>query len=154
MNKKKLIVIEVICGLLIILFLYASITKLLNPVALRHDMLNQPFPKWFSRQLIWTIPSLEIMLVVLLIFEATRKWGLWGTFGLMLLFTVYAGAILLHLFPYVPCGCGGVIRFLTWPQHLVFNLFFTGITAVAIVLRKGTHVTGKDSVTGGPVNKT
>lgn len=136
MTKRKFLIIEIICCLLIILFLYASVTKLLNPYALRHDMLNQPFPRWFSRQLIWAVPSLEIVLVVLLVFEATRKWGLWATLVVLLLFTIYAALILLHFFSYVPCGCGGVIRNLTWPQHLVFNLFFTGITAVAILLRR------------------
>lgn len=135
MNNKKLIVIESLCALLILLFLYASVTKLLNPHALRHDMLNQPFPRWFGRILIWLIPSLEIVLSVLLVFEITRKAGLWGSLALMLVFTVYTTMILLHFFPYVPCGCGGVIRNLSWPQHLVFNLFFTGVAAAALVLR-------------------
>lgn len=136
MNKKKLIVIESLCALLILLFLYASVTKLLNPHALRHDMLNQPFPRWFGRILIWLIPSLEIVLSVLLIFEVTRKVGLWGSFVLMAVFTVYAALILLHVFPFVPCGCGGVIRTLSWPQHLVFNVFFTGVAAAAIIMRR------------------
>lgn len=136
MNKKKLIVIESLCALLILLFLYASVTKLLNPHALRHDMLNQPFPRWIGRILIWLIPSLEIVLSVLLVFEVTRKAGLWASLVLMLVFTIYTALILLHVFPFVPCGCGGVIRTLSWPQHLVFNLFFTGVAAVAIVLRR------------------
>lgn len=136
MNKRKLLTVEIICCLLIVLFLYASVTKLLNPYALRHDMLNQPFPRWFSRQLIWAVPAVEIVLVILLVFEVTRKIALWGALVLLLLFTVYTALVLLHFFSYVPCGCGGVIRNLSWPQHLLFNLFFTGITAVAIVLRR------------------
>ncbi len=136
MNRAKLIIIEVISALLIVLFIYAFVTKILSPNALRHDMLNQPFPRWFSGILIWLIPSLEILIVLLLVWERTRMIGLIASFGLMLSFTIYAGLILAHFFRYVPCGCGGVIRYLSWPQHLVFNLFFTLISALAIWLRR------------------
>jgi hypothetical protein len=53
----------------------------------------------------------------------------------MILFTAYSGAILLNMFAYVPCSCGGVIRKLTWPQHLAFNLFFVAISAIGIILQ-------------------
>jgi hypothetical protein len=62
--------------------------------------------------------------------------GLYASLVLMLAFTIYTAAVLLHAFKYVPCSCGGVIRKLTWPQHLVFNLFFVGISVAAIILLK------------------
>lgn len=135
-DKRKLVIIEVICAVLILLFLYAAMSKVLSPDAARHDMLNQPFPRWFTRKMVWLIPGVELLLVVLLIFEKTRDFGLWGSFCLLLIFTLYAVLILLKVFPYVPCGCGGVIRHLSWPQHLLFNLFFTGIAGFALVMRR------------------
>ncbi|WP_442892031.1 hypothetical protein [Chryseobacterium sp. VD8] len=36
----------------------------------------------------------------------------------------------------MPCSCGGVIKNLTWPQHLIFNLFFVVITSLAIRVNK------------------
>jgi putative oxidoreductase len=55
---------------------------------------------------------------------------------LMSAFTIYTVAILFHAFRYIPCSCGGVIRKLTWPQHLFFNLFFVGISILGIILKK------------------
>jgi len=69
------------------------------------------------------------------IFERMRLFGLVGSFLLLLAFSAYAALILLHYFPYVPCGCGGVIRYLSWPQHLVFNLFFAALALVAAIFR-------------------
>jgi putative oxidoreductase len=74
-----------------------------------------------------------------LIFERTRMVGFISSFVLMTLFTIYTGAILLHFFDYVPCSCGGVIRKLTWPQHLVFNLFFVGLSVTGIVLQRRSY---------------
>jgi hypothetical protein len=62
----------------------------------------------------------------------------------MLAFTVYTVAILLHAFKYIPCSCGGVIRKLTWPQHLFFNLFFVGISILGIMLKKRDPVHAVD----------
>ncbi|BAV05279.1 DoxX-like family protein [Filimonas lacunae] len=137
---KKLLTIEVICSLLIFLFMYASISKFLNVHALRHDMMNQPIPKWLARILMWLIPILEVVFALCLLFSKTRKLGLWGAFGLMLVFTLYAAFILAHFFAYVPCGCGGVINTLTWPQHLVFNIFFMLIAGLGLLLTRNVKI--------------
>lgn len=126
--------IEVISSLLILLFLYASFSKLFNVHALRHDMLNQPIPHALARILMWVIPFLEIGVSLFLVFEGTRRLGLWCSLSLMFIFTLYTAFILAHFFSYVPCGCGGVIKNLTWPQHLVFNLFFVLIAGIALFL--------------------
>ena len=99
-------------------------------------MNNQPFPNWITPWLVWGIPLLEVLIVVLLIFDRTRLRGLYTSLVLMLAFTVYTVAVLLHAFKYVPCSCGGVIRKLTWPQHLFFNLFFVVISLLGIWLKK------------------
>jgi len=62
--KRKSLIVEAVSALLILLFLYATLTKLLSPNALRHDMLNQPFPRWFTEILIWLIPGVEILLAI------------------------------------------------------------------------------------------
>ncbi|HZE83079.1 MAG TPA: MauE/DoxX family redox-associated membrane protein, partial [Puia sp.] len=72
---------------------------------------------------------------IALIFERSRTIGFYASLILMSLFTIYTGSILLHFFNYVPCSCGGVIRKLTWGQHLVFNLFFVGLSVTGIILQ-------------------
>ena len=133
---KRKIIIEIISSLLILLFLYASVSKWLSFKTFIGEMNNQPFPNWMTPFLVWSIPFIEVLIAVGLIFEKTRVQSLYASFFLMLAFTIYTVVILLHAFKYIPCSCGGVIRKLTWPQHLFFNLFFVGISLLGIILKK------------------
>ena len=133
---KRKIIIEIISSLLILLFLYASVSKWLAFKTFIGEMNNQPFPNWMTPFLVWSIPFIEVLIAVGLIFEKTRVQSFYASLFLMLAFTIYTVAILLHAFKYVPCSCGGVIRKLTWPQHLFFNLFFVGISLLGIILKK------------------
>jgi hypothetical protein len=133
---KRKIIIEIISSLLILLFLYASVSKWLAFKLFIGEMNNQPFPNWLTPFLVWSIPFIEVIIAIGLIFEKTRVPAFYASLFLMLAFTIYSVAILLHAFKYIPCSCGGVIRKLTWPQHLFFNLFFVGISLVGIYLKK------------------
>jgi hypothetical protein len=141
---KRKIIIEIISSLLILLFLYASVSKWLAFKLFIGEMNNQPFPNWITPFLVWSIPFIEVLIAVGLIFEKTRVPALYASLFLMLAFTVYTVAILLHAFKYIPCSCGGVIRKLTWPQHLFFNLFFVGISILGIMLKKRDPVHAVD----------
>lgn len=133
---KRKIIIELISSLLILLFLYASLSKWLAWRTFIGDMNNQPFPNWMTPFLVWTIPTIEVLIALALIFEKFRVKAFYASLFLMSAFTIYTVAILFHAFRYIPCSCGGVIRKLTWPQHLVFNLFFVGISILGIILKK------------------
>jgi putative oxidoreductase len=133
---KRKIVIEVLSSLLILLFVYASISKWLDFKTFIGQMNNQPFPNWMTPALVWTIPVLEIIISVLLMFDKTQLIGFWTSLVLMLLFTIYAVLILAKVFGRVPCSCGGVIDKLTWEQHLLFNLFFVGVALTGIILKR------------------
>lgn len=133
---KRKIIIEIISSLLILLFLYASVSKWLAFKLFIGEMNNQPFPNWMTPWLVWSIPLIEVVIALALIFDRTRLPALYASLFLMLAFTIYSAAILLHAFKYIPCSCGGVIRKLTWPQHLFFNLFFVGISLAGIFLKK------------------
>lgn len=133
---------EVCCALLVLLFVYAGLSKVI-PLwhfdQFRHDMNNQPFPKWFTGFLSYALPITELGIAVCLIPNRSRRVGLWLSAVFMSLFTLYAALILLHMFPYVPCGCGGIISHLSWSQHLIFNSIFTGIATTGIILLKSSH---------------
>jgi putative oxidoreductase len=133
---KRKIIIEIISSLLILLFLYASVSKWLAFKLFIGEMNNQPFPNWMTPFLVWSIPFIEVIIAVGLIFEKTRIPALYASLLLMSAFTIYTIVVLLHAFKYIPCSCGGVIRKLTWPQHLFFNLFFVGISILGIILKK------------------
>ena len=133
--SKKQVLLECICALLILLFLYASISKFLDFKTFIGQMNNQPLPNSWTPFLVWTIPLLEIAISITLLFEYTRLLGLYASLILMLLFTVYTAIILLHFFPYIPCSCGGVIQKLTWTQHLILNLFYIALSSLGIILQ-------------------
>jgi len=133
---KKQVMLECVSALLILLFLYASLSKFMDFKTFIGEMNNQPLPKSWTPFLVWFIPCTEIVLSIALIFERTRLLGLYGSVVLMGLFTVYAMLILLHFFPRVPCSCGGIIKKLTWPQHLAMNLFFVALSLSGVIIQR------------------
>ena len=133
---KRKIVIEILSSLLILLFVYASVSKWLDFKIFIGQMNNQPFPNWMTPALVWTLPTVEIVISVLLMFNRTQLIGFRASFVLMLLFTIYATLILMKVFGRVPCSCGGVIDKLNWEQHLVFNLFFVAVALTGIILKR------------------
>jgi len=132
---KRQVLLECISALLILLFVYASLSKFLDFHTFYREMDNQPLPNSWTPFLVWAIPCTEIAISVSLIFERTRLLGFYASLVVMGLFTVYTGIILMHFFPYVPCSCGGVIKRLTWTQHLALNLFFVAISIVGVVIQ-------------------
>lgn len=133
--SKKQVTLECVCALLILLFLYASISKFLAFRTFIDEMNNQPLPNSWTPFLVWAIPLLEIAISVTLLFERTRLPSLYASLLLMVLFTIYTGVVLLHFFPYVPCSCGGVIRHLTWRQHLILNFCYIVLSLLGVILQ-------------------
>ena|ERR1017187_583404 len=131
----KNFLVTIICFLLIFLFVYASVSKLADLKQFTMDMNNQPFPKWMKNILIPVVPFIEILVAALLLFDATRTGGLYASLILMMAFTLYTLLVLLHAFRYIPCSCGGVIRNLSWKEHLVLNLFFLTISVIGILIQ-------------------
>ena len=138
---KRQVLQECISALLILLFVYASLSKFLDWKTFYGEMHNQPLPKSWTPFLVWIVPCSEVAISVSLVFERTRLLGFYASLLLMGLFTIYTGVILLHFFPYIPCSCGGVIKRLTWRQHLVLNLFFVSLSVVGIVIQRRKRFT-------------
>jgi len=133
---KRQVVLECIAALLILLFLYASVSKFLDFKRFIDEMNNQPLPNSWTPFLVWGIPCLEIAISAALLFEYTRLLALYASLVLMTSFTIYSIMIIAHFFPYGPCSCGGVIRKLTWPQHLALNLFYVALSVLGLVLQR------------------
>lgn len=132
---KRTTIVLIISLLLTVLFLYAAINKLVIYNKFHAQLAESPYLSRFASFLVWAVPSIEIVIAVLLINYKTRLLGLYGSFFLMLFFTVYI-YILLHFAPRLPCGCGGIIEKLNWNGHFYFNLFFTLISGIGLILIK------------------
>ncbi|MBC9929102.1 MauE/DoxX family redox-associated membrane protein [Chitinophaga qingshengii] len=129
---KKNQILEIAAIAYILLFSYAAASKLLDVELFVFQLERQAFPAYLIPVLSWGIPSVEIVIVLLLILPRFRLLGLKLATGLMLVFTGYISMAVMGLFKNMPCSCGGVISALTWKEHLVFNLFFLLLGAIAI----------------------
>jgi putative oxidoreductase len=129
--KIKLITAEFAIFLLIFLFVYTTVSKLLDFQGFKDAMSAQPLSKGFQRMLIYLLPISEFATAVLLTYFRTRLIGLYTGLVLLLLFTGYIILIKLNFYGNIPCTCSGVIKHMTWTQHLLFNLFFLMISTLA-----------------------
>jgi hypothetical protein len=115
----------------LLIFLYTGINKLWWHHKFYAVLMKSPLLYKNAGFISWTIPLLELVICMGLFFPLTRSMGLKVAVGLMAVFTAYIGYMLLTSSS-LPCSCGGVLNALSWPQHLVFNifLFLLGLAAV------------------------
>jgi hypothetical protein len=130
MSRK--ILLDAACFLLILLFSYAAVSKLLDYERFRLQLGKSPFISSYAGQLSWALPLSEIVITLFLLVNATKLLGLYGSLFILTVFTLYI-AFLLKFSSYIPCSCGGLLGFLSWKQHLVFNIVFIFISITGIV---------------------
>lgn len=132
MNTYPFVII--ISILLIIMWAYAAVSKLLDLPAFKQALATQVFPVWIGKILVWVLPISELGLVGLLLFQKTQLLGMYASFGLMLLFTLYVGGAVYNIYDRYPCACGGLFAKLGWKKHFRVNIFFTLISIIGIIL--------------------
>ncbi len=130
---KKNSIIEAISALLVFLFIYAAVSKLLDFDKFKYQLSQSPFISGISWLVAWAIPLGEILISISLISKRTRIAGLHLSLFLMLLFTGYI-FIMLKYSSYLPCSCGGILSQMSWKLHFVFNLAFTGLSLMGIMI--------------------
>lgn len=132
-TKQK--IVEVIAALFIFLFTYTALAKFMALAKFQVTLTKLPLVSKMAPVVAVLIPVIETAVVILLLIPRFRKIGLWSSLALMTIFTMYIGYMVIYI-PHLPCSCGGVIKYLSWRQHLAFNTFFTGLAALAIMLGK------------------
>lgn len=147
--KRRSAIIEIICFLFIVLFVYAALTKLLEYEKFKVQVSQSPLLSPFAGLVAWLVPAAELMISAMLMFPRVRLMGLYATFTLMVMFTGYIIAIL-NFSDYVPCSCGGVLEKLGWKEHLVFNIAFVILALTGIMLHSKQNVSETTSETRRP----
>jgi uncharacterized membrane protein YphA (DoxX/SURF4 family) len=136
--RKRWAIVETICYLYSILFLYTASSKLMGlsdfKLQLGRSEVLGPFAEWIA----WMVPLLEIVVAILLLTKVFRLVALYGSLILMTLFTSYI-AWLLRFSDHIPCSCGGVISSMGWETHLVFNACWIVLALIGIVLLENTR---------------
>lgn len=128
--------LEAITALLVTLFVYTAVSKILDAGTFSEQMHNQPLPRWLTGSLVWIVPSIELIIAGLLLIRPLRIYGLLLSFFLLLIFTVYVSLVISHSFEWIPCSCGGVLKSMSWETHLVFNIGFTLLALTGTCLER------------------
>jgi hypothetical protein len=131
--KRAILISDIICGLLILLFCYAAIGKLADRQHFGLVLGKMLLMKHVAGFISFALPVTELIVCALLFVPATRLFGLYASFGLLISFTIYIGYMILFA-SNLPCSCGGVLEQMSWRLHLVFNLIFITLSATAIKL--------------------
>jgi len=134
LKRRSYEVLEmVLLFLFILLFVYAAVSKLVDYETFENQLGQSPLLSAFAG---WVAPGvifIELLIALLLIFERTRLFALFGFYTVMVLFTTYI-IIILNFTDFIPCSCGGVLEQLGWTEHLVFNVGFMGLGVVGILV--------------------
>lgn len=128
------IFIEIICFLLILLFVYAAVSKLTDYETFKVQLGKSPFITDYASILAWVLPVFEILVGLMLAFKKTRLLGLYASLFLMTMFTAYIYIMLRYSY-YVPCSCGGVLSNMSWITHFWFNVLFVLLSLIGILLQ-------------------
>ncbi|UKJ09217.1 MauE/DoxX family redox-associated membrane protein [Solitalea lacus] len=127
----------IITALIISLFSYAALSKLLTFEEFKNELGKSPLLSDFPQLVAGFIIISEVLLVIVLLNRKFRIYGLYGSLFLMILFTSYL-IITINFSYYVPCSCGGILAELSWNQHIFFNSIFIILSILGIYLSSST----------------
>jgi hypothetical protein len=130
---KRELMIDAICAVFVVLFVYAAASKLLDYEKFKVQIGQSPLLSGFAETIAWLIPAIELITAIFLTTLRFRLYALYAAFTLMVMFTCYI-IVITQFSEYVPCSCGGVLDKLSWNEHLVFNLLFVGLGIAAILM--------------------
>lgn len=142
----KKVFINIIVIFISALFTYTATSKLITFNTFEKDLHKAPLISNFSLIIAILLPLIELALAGWLMFSKSKKWPLLFSFLLMSVFTVYIG-IMLGFNLKQPCSCGGVLRTMSWPQHLIFNIIVAVATLLAFYIDKYIGVNKEEPLT-------
>ncbi|WP_348636557.1 MauE/DoxX family redox-associated membrane protein [Mariniflexile litorale] len=138
MNRSKAnyqIIAKWIRVLYIILFVYAATSKLLNIYAFKIQLDKSPFISAYAHWMAWSLPFIEYVIVGFFLFSKYMLFAFYASFTLLSLFSIYIVSVL-NFSDSIPCACGGVLSYLGWKSHVVFNIFFMVLALIGIFITR------------------
>lgn len=129
---KREVITDIVTLLLLGLFAYAGIIKLLDERFIA-SLNETPILNRNANLFRFLIPASELFVCILLVIPRTKLVGFIASLLLMVLFTLYIGSFLFFSTD-KPCICGGIISEMGWTEHFIFNVVFTLIALTGVVL--------------------
>jgi hypothetical protein len=105
---------------LVFLFTYTGVNKLIDHATFETTLFQSPLLRHHATLISWLIPLVELLFVSLLLSNKFRQTGMLLSLAMMVIFTGYIAYMILFI-PGLPCSCGGILKELSWPGHLLFN---------------------------------
>ena len=133
--KLQTVFLDVVCFLYIVLFTYASISKLIDFENFQTQLGQSPLLSAYATYTPFLVIIVELGLVIGLALPVSRIKALNLSMGLMTAFTTYI-ILILNFSSFIPCSCGGILEKLGWTEHLIFNLFFIVIGGCSLLLHQ------------------
>lgn len=132
---RRTVLLEILSTVFAALFLYTAISKVLEHHNFVTDLAGDPMiGKTAAVYLSIALPIVEFVVATLLFIPQTQKYGLWMSLALMSAFTLYVRWMMHNSHRH--CTCGGVLRQMTWRQHLWFNIIFTVLSVIALFIHR------------------
>ena len=138
MKSFKPIFVKAVSCFFILLFMYASVSKLLEFENFRVQLAQSPMLGAYAGVVSLLVIIVELSIVYLLVIQKFRLTGLYASLAIMSAFTMYI-FLILNYSDYIPCSCGGILEKMDWNQHLIFNLCCVLLLIVAIIISDATN---------------
>lgn len=135
MNTFKLKFVEFTSYFFILLFCYASVSKIMDFDNFQVQIGQSPLLSSYAELVSYGVILVEFVIVIFLSIRKLRTIGLYGSTAIMSAFTMYIYLILKYS-EFVPCSCGGILESLGWTEHLFFNLLCVIIGTIAVFVRE------------------
>lgn len=121
--------------LLLVLFVYSATDKLLDFASFRAVLHKSPIVGEKAPVVAWALPLLEFGISLLLLFRRTRRQGLWSA---LVLLAIYSGYLLVQSFLLGESiyYSAGVLKQVTWWQHLIINFLLISLTVLGLWKRR------------------
>jgi len=133
MKKIQEVTITMLSCFFVLLFIYASVSKLLEFEKFQVQLAQSPILSAYAGFVSYAVIIIEWLICIVLSFPIGRRFGLYASLLLMSAFTAYI-FIILHYSDFVPCSCGGILEQLGWTEHLIFNGICVLFAVIGIIL--------------------
>lgn len=137
MNTFKLKFVEFTSYFFILLFCYASVSKIMDFDNFQVQIGQSPLLSAYAGVISYGVILVEVVIVIFVSIKKLRTIGLYGSTAIMSAFTIYI-FLILNYSDFVPCSCGGILESLGWTEHLFFNLFCVIIGTIAVFISERT----------------
>ena len=124
----------------ILLFCYASMSKMMDFENFQVQIGQSPLLSAFAEFISYAVIIIELIIVLLLMLQRSRIAGLYASTALMSAFTMYI-FLILNYSDFIPCSCGGILEKLGWSEHLIFNIvcIILGVLAILVYNKKNKY---------------